>query len=121
MSMKSIVSFSFHSFVLAFWLSHSCVYEVSAFTDGLTMLRKNFDSKTSIDKTMSISRLYHTKESNEEWHVNSRRDFMLSSPARFFLSGSLFSQLALKNADAANYPPIDVNNAMAREFTAFPG
>lgn len=57
----------------------------------------------------------------DERLLGSRRQFLSSFPSSAFFSAYIVAQLPVDHANAASYPPIDVNNAMAREFTAYPG
>jgi len=66
-------------------------------------------------------KLYDLKNTYDEKDLASRRNFLFSFPSSPILTGYFVSQLGLQSAKAGGYPPIDVNNAMAREFTAFPG
>merc|ERR1712071_457020 len=75
------------------------------------------------DKVKQSSRLYQKNDpDNALGSLDSRRTFF-SFQSRIIFGGFLLSQVLPvdNNAIAADFPPIDVNNAMAREFTAFPG
>ena len=64
-----------------------------------------------------LSSLNQNQISKESQFFACRRDFF----SQCAIGGFFLSTIGAQTAYAANAPSMDVNNAMAREYTAFPG
>lgn len=87
-------------------------------TDNVIVGHRTISNRST--NRIILSHLSGTKESPEQVSWNSRRNFLFSQ-SHVLVSAISLAHVAVNKASAANFPPLDINNAMAREYTAFPG